>query len=311
MTSWPWKVQPWAGWLAYVVEQRGPAEPQRLRASLHVVEDGHRVLEIVLVPLPVDAVHPFEGAELRQHILQETGLVHQAERHRRPRAGQHLVELVGYALLREYVQPAGHAPHGVHGFRHDAEDMSGGRELGRETHRAEHPERIVGIGRVRVERRAYHAVGEVPYASERVHQLAEAVLLERERHRIDREVTALLVVLQRAVLDYGLAGLAAVGFAPRPHELYLVGAVMQHRGPEVLEIGYLVPGPPADLHGEVYATAFHDYVDVVAGAAEEAVAHIASYHEGADAHRAGDFGDYSEYGLVKKLGCYRRHCISS
>lgn len=178
---------------------------------------------------------------------------------------------------------------------------SGGGELGREAHRPQHAQRVVGIGGVGVERSPYYSVGEIPDAPERVDQLAEAVGLEGEGHRVDREVPALLVVLERAVLDYGLAGFAAVGFAARADELNLVGTVAEHRSAEILEIGHVAAGLRAKFEREVDSAALHHHVDVVALAAEETVAHVAAYDEGAHPLGCGDFRNYPEYGFVEEL----------
>ena len=70
--------------LAYVVQQRGPAQPKRrvlaIRLS-YIVQDHERMREILLVPASLDRLHPLQGAEFGQDMLQQPGLLHQLEGH--------------------------------------------------------------------------------------------------------------------------------------------------------------------------------------------------------------------------------------
>ena len=60
---------------------------------------------------------------------------------------------------------------------------------------------------------------------------------------------------------------------------------------------------------QVQAAALNDNVNVVARAAKEAVAHVASYDKGPYAHPGGLLGNYPEYGLVKEaFSLYTGHC---
>ena len=85
---------------------------------------------------------------------------------------------------------------------------------------------------------------------------------------------------------------------------------MQHGGAEILEIGDILAGPLAYGAGEIYPAAFHDYVYVVAGPAEETVAHISAYDEGPHPLGCGDFAHDAEYFAVKEL-CCRGHSLQS
>ena len=128
-----------AGWLAYVVKQCGPPQPQAglcpdffLEAvssldggvvvqtafcnglqlvSGNIVQDLEGVGEIVLVALSVHGLDALELAELGEYIFEQPRPVHQFECHRRLPAQKHLVQFLGYSFLRENAHPVLHLPH--------------------------------------------------------------------------------------------------------------------------------------------------------------------------------------------------------
>ena len=85
---------------------------------------------------------------------------------------------------------------------------------------------------------------------------------------------------------------------------------MEHRGPEILEQGDLGVDFLADGEGEVHPAALDDDVDVAAGAAEEAVAHVAADYEGADPALLRGFRNNPEDRAVKISFRYRLHISS-
>ena len=261
--------------------------------------------------LALHRLHALQGAQLGQYALKQAGLLHQLEGHGRPAGDQHLVQLFGDALDRQDTQTVGHPAHGFKRFWHDRKGLLGSGELGRETDGPEHTQRVVGIRRIRVQRGPDDARGQVFDAAERVHQLAERIRLQRERHGVDGEIAALLVVLQGAVFHYRLARFAPVGLFPGAHEFDFIAFVVQHRGAEVFEIGHIRMRPLAHGACELDSAAFHDYVYIAGRAAEEAVAHIASDHEGTHLPLGGDFADEAEDLAIQILRHYCRHSISS
>ena len=108
-------------------------------------------------------------------------------------------------------------------------------EFGGKTDCTNHAQRVVTVGRVRIERGADYSGREVAYSSERIYQCPKVILLEAERHRVDREVTAQLVFAECAVLDYWLAGFPPVAFLSRANELDFHAVIFQHRSSEILE----------------------------------------------------------------------------
>ena len=158
-------------------------------------------------------------------------------------------------------------------------------ELRGETDRAEHPERVVAVGLLRLQRGADYARRKVADASERIDKRAVVLLLQAERHRVDSEIPAFLILLKRTVLDNRLARIVAVGLLPGPDELNLRPVPLQHRGAESLEYGHVAM--PAFLFldlrghclGQLDPAPLHHDVDVIVRSAKEAVTHIASDHE--------------------------------
>src|SRR5690606_41219211 len=84
---------------------------------------------------------------------------------------------------------------------------------------AQDGEGVVVEGLAGVERRREAAGGEVGQPAERVDQLAEALGVEGDGEGVDGEVAPAEVVLERAVLDDGLAGVGPVALAARADEL--------------------------------------------------------------------------------------------
>ena len=148
----------------------------------------------------------------------------------------------------------------------------------------------------------------MPSASERIDERAEILFLEGEGHGVDGEIPSQLIVLDGAVLDYGIARFAAVGLFPGSHEFNLVSFEAEHGCAEVLEIRYVLAGFLSYGPCEIYPASFDDYVDIVAGASEEAVPDISAYGECAHIPFAGDFTHYAEYLFLNVLGCYCGHC---
>ena len=145
-----------------IVEERRPAKPQIRRNLRDVVQDLEAVGKILLVAFSVHGLDAFEPGQFGEDVLQQAYLVQEAESHRGNRAQQNLVQFFDDALLREDRKAGGHFPHGVHGFGDDVERVLGRGELRNKTHGPQHPERVVGIGLLGLERGPDHAFGEMP-----------------------------------------------------------------------------------------------------------------------------------------------------
>ena len=189
--------------------------------------------------------------------------------------------------------------------------------LSREAHAAHHAQRVVGESDVGVERCAYNAVLEVVDAVERVYEFAEARLVKAYRHGVDGEVAAVLVVLECAVLNHGLARTTVVALAACAHELHLRVVELNLRRTEVAVYGEM-SAPASGLLvlaqrllqrlRHLYAAAHDDDVDVVRGALEEYVAHIAAHEIAFYAHLVGHFAYLMEYLFVENL-CQFGICV--
>ncbi len=255
--------------------------------------------------LSVNGFHSFEFQQVRENIFKKSSLVHQSESHRRMRGNQDFVEFLDNALLGKDGHPVAHVPHRPQGFRHDGELLLRGAEFRCETDRAKHPQGVVAVGLLRLQRGAYHASRKVTDAAERIHESAIVLFLETERHRIDCEVPALLILLERPVLDNGLARVVAVGLPARADKLNLRPVPLQHGGAESLEDGHVAVSVFLLLNlrghslGQSDSASLHDYVDVVVRPAEEAVPHITSYHESPYTKFLRGLRDYSENRVVK------------
>ena len=111
-----------------------------------------------------------------------------------------LVQLVLDALPTDNLDAVGHPFEGLEGLVLYLEV-----ELGGEADAAHHAQGVVGEGDLWVEGRSDDAILEVGQSVEGVNELAETVTVQADGHRVDGEVAAVLVILQRAVLHDGLA----------------------------------------------------------------------------------------------------------
>ena len=133
---------------------------------------------------------------LGKNPLQQPGEFQQLEAHRRDGRKDDLVEFGGNALPGYDPDPRRIAADGIEGLLLDREAQLRG-----ETHGTHHAQGVVREGDVGVARRTDDALLQVLHPVERVYQLAERIGIERPCHRIDRKVTAALVVFQRPGLD--------------------------------------------------------------------------------------------------------------
>ena len=199
--------------LAYVVQQGGPAQPQQMIPAVlgghalgaYIVDYGESMGEIILMSLAVYRLHTLERRDFGQYAGEQPAFVHKAEGYGRPGCDEHLAQFVGDPLAGEYLEARSHATHGFQGFGHYPESPLRSGELCGEAYGPEHPQGIVRVGRIRIERGADYAIGKVAYAAERIYQRTEVLLLQGEGHSVDSEVAAHLVVLEGAVLHYGFA----------------------------------------------------------------------------------------------------------
>ena len=177
-------------------------------------------------------------------------------------------------------------------------------ELGGETHRPDHPQRIVRERDVRIAGSADQPALQIARAVERIYQLAERRRVQGKSHRVDREVPAELVVLDRAVLDDRLARVGPVRLLARSDELHFPRSAAQHGRAEVLEHRHAAARTAAHRFGHLDSAACDDDVDVGARPMQEPVAHVAADDECLHAFRIGDFADAAEKRVSE--GCVHR-----
>ena len=78
-------------------------------------------------------------------------------------------------------------------------------QLRSKTDRAHHAKRIVVERFVRIYRGSDEAVPQILHATKRIHEHSVPILIQAPRHCVDREVSALLIVLKRPIFDDRLA----------------------------------------------------------------------------------------------------------
>ena len=137
-------------------------------------------------------------------------------------------------------------------------------------------------------------------AVEGVDELTEAVGIQADGQSVDREVTALLIFLQRTVFDEGLATVGCVALATSAYEFDLQVALLDLCRAEASKDRDVCTTPEAPRYRlrQVDAASDGDDVDILRGAVEEEVAHIAPDDVGIYAEFVCGFADEVKEGGV-------------
>ena len=190
------------------------------------------MVEVVFVSASVHRVYPHQITELREYQFHQPSLLQQPESLRRGRGEDYFVEFCGDALCRNNVNSFGISLYGGQCLIVCCKPYC-----------AHHAQRVVAEGYVGVERCTENTLVQVVYPAKGIQQLAESVVVERHCHCVYCKVSAVLVVLQRSVLDYGFAAVVAVTLTSCTHKFYLPNClaimVMERGRPEILEYRHM------------------------------------------------------------------------
>jgi len=188
-----------------------PAAQPRLEVD-RLLEHGEGVLVDVLVAVVLVALER-QGRQLGQHVRRQPGLDEQRQSQAGVRRAHQLDELVVDPLGRHDLDPPGHVGHRGDDLGRDREAQLGG-----EPGRPHHPQRVVGERVLRPPRRPQQPVRQVHDAAVRV---LDQPTRHPDRHRVDREVAATEVTVERrAEVDRRLAGRRVVGLGPVRRDLH-------------------------------------------------------------------------------------------
>ena len=224
-----------------------------------------------------------EGGDFGQDNLKQPSTLQVFETDAGVRREHDFVELDGNALATDYLDTVSHALQTHKGFLLNLEVQLGG-----ETDAAHHAQGVIGKRHLGVEGRGNDAVLEVGNAVERVDELAETAAVQTDSHRINGEVAAILVVLERTVLDNGLSRVVAVALLAGTDELdfHLLTPDSRLLTPEfhlcrteVLKDRKVCTMTELLLQrlGHLDAAAHDNDIDIVGGTLEENIAHIAPH----------------------------------
>ncbi len=170
--------------------------------------------EVVLVPLAVHVLDALELDQFGKHNRQERGPLENLEPDGWTIRTDDLLEFFSDSFLADDTNAVG-----TPGHRIDRRTMYLEVQLGGKSRGPHHPQRVVTERHRRIERRPDEAPVQVGETVERILQGAVVGLIQRDGHRVDREIASSLIVVERAVLDHRFAGVRPVAFAPRRHEL--------------------------------------------------------------------------------------------
>ena len=289
-----------------VVQQGCPAQPQVVCHAGDVVHDLQRVIEIVLVAAPLDGLHALQRDEFGEDELQQSAAVQLDEAFRGDGREQDFVQLFGDTFARDDADAFFVAHEGLERFVVDVEIQLRG-----EAHAAHHAQGVVAEGDVGSSgvRMVFSFMSASP--SKGSTSFAVACPVEADGQGIDGEVASVLVVLQRAVFDDGLARVVRIGFAACAHELHFERAALHLGRAEVAKhrhMRLLAQFLPECL-GHRDAAAHDDDVDVLRGTFEEEVAHVSAHGVALQSQLVGRLGDFVKMGLSNRS--MRSCCVSS
>ena len=286
-----------------VVEERCPEEPEIHLVPRagggeclgHIVHDLIGVGEVVLVADAVTRLGALELEELGEDELHQAGLLKELEADGWARGEEDLIELRGDAFGGDDLDAPCISPDSSEGVGVDEEA-----ELRGEAYGTHHAQRVIAEGDVGIEWRAQGERLHIVQAVEGVDELTEAVGIQADGQSIDREVTALLIFLQRAVLDEGLATVGRVALATSAYEFDLQVALLDLCRAEASEDRDVCTTPEAPRYRlrQVDTAPDGDDVDILRGAVEEEVTHIAPDDVGVYAEFVRGFADEVKEGGV-------------
>ena len=255
------------------MQQGGPAQVEVVAQPRHVVQYLQRVVEIVLVRAAVFGFNHVQRCHFGQDEFQQAAALQFHETARGLVAHHNLVELHDDTFCTHNFKALAVAPEGFEGFLFNLEMQCRGK-----AHTAHHAQRVVAEGDVGVEGRGDDAVFDVHHATEGVNEFAQTVVVEADGQGIDGEIAAVLVVLQRAVLNDRLARIVGIAFAACTYEFHLLTLPFQLGRAEIAK--YRQVGTMTDARldgfGNGDTAAFDHHVNILRRTVHQQIAHVAA-----------------------------------
>ena len=241
-------------------------------------------------------LHNVQSRQLGQDNLQQTAPLQVFKTDAGMRSHDDFIEFHFYALPTDYLDAVCHLGKCLECFFLYLKIQLGGK-----ADAAHHAQWIVRERDFGIERSGDDTVLQVGNAVEGIHQFSEAVAVQTDSHCIDGKVTTVLVILQRPVFHDGFARVVLIAFLTCSHELNLLAIIDFHLcRSEVLENREV--GFPAQFLlqflGHTDTATHHHNVDIVGGAFQKDIAHIAAHHITLHTEAVGHSTDLMEYLLV-------------
>ena len=245
-----------------------------------------------------NGLHIVESGELGQDELQETRAVEVVETRAGMRSHDDLVQFVLNAFSTDDLQSLGIPRQRLKGVVVDVEAQLGGK-----AHTAHHAQRVIAECDVGIEWRSNDAIFQVVDAIEGVHEFAETIFIQTDGHRVNGEVTAVLVVFQRTILHDRLSRVVAVALLASTDKLHLESPRFHLRCAEILEHTQMCLTAEFLLQQLCHfnAASHNHHIDVLRRTLEEDVAHVATHHIALHAEFVGAAANQVENVLIKYL----------
>ena len=144
---------------------------------------------------------------------------------------------------------------------------------------AHHAQRVVAERDVRIKRSTDGTFLQVIQTVERVYQFSEACLVQADCHGIDGEVSAVLVIFQRAVFHYRLAAVVAIRLLACTHKLHFRILELDLCRTEVLENRYMRTSSQllSESLSHFNSASYHHYIYVLGRSVQENISYISTY----------------------------------
>lgn len=278
-----------------IMQERSPPEKKIVGASGHAVHYFERMVEVVLMRFSGLNLDVVQSGEFGQYERQQTASVQFDKAYGGYGGGQYLAKLLTDAFLADNMDSFAITLQGVKSLVVYAEI-----QLRSKSYTAQHTQRIVGKGDVRVEWSANNTVLQVFYTPEGIYKVAEVGGIELRGQGIDGKISPILVVFERTVLYDGFPAASRITLFARTDKFEFCVLKLDLCRTEITEYAQMSLFPEIASHGfgHFYAGTYDNDVNVVGRPVKQNITHIAPYHIAGEAERIG----YAAYALEDGIG---------
>ena len=153
-------------------------------------------------------------------------------------------------------------------------------ELGSETHATHHTQRVIRKSDIRVERCGNNTIFHIVDTIKRIYEFSKTVFVQTDSHRIDSEVAAVLVILQRSIFHNRFSGIAMIALLTGANKLHFSILILHLCSSEITEHREMRLSSEHLLQGRsyLYTATNHNDINIIGRSLQEEVTHISTYY---------------------------------